>query len=288
MYISFKSSVMRARDAVDDQQAAAMATWSARIAYAINYVVLYLTMSLTAVVVVGIMGWLALSRVRRSPSFIILLVCSALSICAVGVSNSMNKDVIVHREKRLNASLYTTSAAIAMSIPFLVDFTLILRILAFFPYKLATASGRSRYTRWVTIALATLLPAIRAEQHRQRTAVTPTHIFRSQGHTNKFLTTHHSFDTDEEKDIDHKIPSSSSTVDLAVLEQQAIATLKHCHNNQDARPRSPEPKPITLDRDELEGVSVQRMFRPQNPLRHAPDVSGIAVTTVTEEKWSKA
>lgn len=113
------------------------------------------------------------------------------------------------------------------------------------------------------------------------------HTLRSQGHTNKFLTTQRSFDTDDEKDLGDKVPTSSN-VELAVLEHQVVTTLKHRHDDQDARPRTPEHKQAPLDRDENEGIAMQRLGRPQNPLRHAPDVSGIAITTVTEEKWSEA
>ena len=92
-----------------------MAAWSAGIAYAINFIVLYLTMSLAVVVVVGVMGCLASTRVRKSPSFIILLFCTALCICALGINVAMNKDLVVNPQKHFNASIYTTLIALSMS-----------------------------------------------------------------------------------------------------------------------------------------------------------------------------
>lgn len=48
------------------------------------------------------------------------------------------------------------------AIPFLVDFTLILRILAFFPHNSASASGRNRWKRYAAIAFPTLIKIPRA------------------------------------------------------------------------------------------------------------------------------
>lgn len=107
--------MLQRRDAAADQQAAAaaaMAAWSAGIAYAINFIVLYLTMSLAVVVVVGIMGCLASSRVRKSPTFIILVLATVLCLCAVGVDIAMNKDLVVNPQKHFNADLYTTVVAL--------------------------------------------------------------------------------------------------------------------------------------------------------------------------------
>lgn len=116
---SLVSHLLLRRDAAADEQAAAaaaagMAAWSAGIAYAINFIVLYLTFSLTVVVVVGVMGCLASSRVRRSPPFIILLTCTALCICALGVNISMNKDLVVNPQVHFNASIYTSLIALSM------------------------------------------------------------------------------------------------------------------------------------------------------------------------------
>lgn len=112
------STILLPRDAAGEQQAAAaaaMAAWSAGIAYAINFIVLYLTMSLLVVVVVGSMGCLASKRIRRSPSFIILIVCTALCICALGINVAMNKELVVNPQKRFNAEIYTTLIALSMS-----------------------------------------------------------------------------------------------------------------------------------------------------------------------------
>lgn len=109
------ASMLQRRDAAADQQAAAaaaMAAWSAGIAYAINFIVLYLTMSLTVVVVVGTMGCLASDRIRKSPTFIILVLATALCICAVGVDVTMYKDLVVNPQKPFSANLYTTVVAL--------------------------------------------------------------------------------------------------------------------------------------------------------------------------------
>lgn len=45
----------------------------------------------------------------------------------------------------------------AVAIPFLVDFTLILRILAFFPVTSAAAAGRRQWKRWAAIAFPALI-----------------------------------------------------------------------------------------------------------------------------------
>ncbi|SPO28840.1 uncharacterized protein UTRI_05155_B [Ustilago trichophora] len=400
MRLSMVPSILHPRDAAADQQAAAaaaaMAAWSAGIAYAINFIVLYLTMSLAVVVVVGVMGCLASARVRKSPSFIILLFCTALCICALGINVAMNKDLVVNPQKHFNASIYTTLIAFSMTIPYLVDFTLVLRILAFFPHNSVAAAGRNRWKRWAAVAFPALIKVPRAivicyyiqfvhtaalkasnmaevvilvnqkqwaltewtlmladelycttffcvklyelgwgwgeDKHVSRnfldtlrrilisafacfivpsfllialivmqalkyrpdlegyvfaTFVPLTVISAAFGRSNKFLTTQRSFDTDDDKDINDKIPCSSN-VELAVLEHQVVATLKHRHDDQDATPRSPEHNQTILDHDETKVNMTQRMVRPQNPLRHAPDVSGIAITTVTEEKWSEA
>lgn len=92
-----------------------MAAWSAGIAYAINFIVLYLTMSLLVVVVFGSMGCFASKRIRRSPSFIILVVCTCLCICALGINVAMNQDLVVNPQKRFNAEIYTTLIALSMS-----------------------------------------------------------------------------------------------------------------------------------------------------------------------------
>lgn len=119
MRLSFAPCILHPRQAAADQQAAAaaaaMAAWSAGIAYAINFIALYLTMSLAVVVVVGVMGCLASARVRRSPPFIILLFCTALCICALGIHVAMNKDLVVNPQKHFNASIYTTLIALSMS-----------------------------------------------------------------------------------------------------------------------------------------------------------------------------
>lgn len=114
------------------------------------------------------------------------------------------------------------------------------------------------------------------------------HTLRSQGQSNKFLTTQRSFDTDDEKDIGKL--HNPSNVDLADLEHHVVTTLNHRHDDQDARPRTPtgEPSEVLQDASPNSYASTQRLVRPSNPLRHAPDVSGIAITTVTEEKWSDA
>lgn len=118
MRMPLTTSLLHRRDAAADQQAAAaaaMAAWSAGIAYAINFIVLYLTMSLAVVIVVGIMGCLASSRVRRSPSFVILILCTLLCICALGINVSMNKELVVNPQKHFNASIYTALIALSMS-----------------------------------------------------------------------------------------------------------------------------------------------------------------------------
>ena len=91
-----------------------MAAWSAAIAYAINYIVVYLSMTLAVVVVVGIMGCLASTRIRRSPPFIILSICTALCVCALGLSVHMNKIGVVNPQKHFNPSFYTSVIAITM------------------------------------------------------------------------------------------------------------------------------------------------------------------------------
>ncbi|KAJ1018164.1 hypothetical protein NDA16_005030 [Ustilago loliicola] len=420
------STVLHSRDAAADQQAAAaaaMAAWSAGIAYAINFIVLYLTMTLLVVFVVGIMGCLASSRIRKSPSFIIILASTVLCSCALAIHVTMNKNLVVNPQKGFNADLYTALIALSMAIPFLVDFTLILRILAFFPTNSTAATGPYRWKRWAAIAFpslikiphvilishyvhfvytcglvatdmsdivvrvnkeqwaltewslmladefyctiffciklyelgwgwgedkhvsrnfldtlrrilisalasfvipsfllitlfamqallykpwiegyifatfvpltvnsaafATIWPAIRADRIRQKTASHPVHTFRSQGASNKFLTTQRSFDTDDEKEIGKT--HNQSQVELAELEHH-VATLKHRHEVQDASARTVtcDSDLAARDADSHEAIALQRLTRPNNTLRHAPDVSGIAITTVTEEKWSEA
>ncbi|CBQ69842.1 hypothetical protein sr15760 [Sporisorium reilianum SRZ2] len=416
------SSTLFSRDAAADQQAAAaaaaMAAWSAGIAYAINFIVLYLTMSLAVVVVVGAMGCIASPRIRKLPSFIILVFATFLCFCALGINVSMNKELVVNPQKHFNANIYTTLIALSMFIPFIVDFTLILRILAFFPRSSVAASGRGEWKRWAVIAFptlikipravlichyiafvhsvslvatdmadvvarvnqrqwaliewilmlsdelyctiifciklrqvgwgwgqdkhvsrtfldtlkkilvsamacfvvpsfllialivmqalryrpdlegyvfatfvpmtvisaafATLWPAIRAEQHRRKTAgaLPPIHTLRNQGQSNKFLTTQRSFDTDDDKEMGTKM-FDSSNVELELLEHQP--TLKRGQDGPDARSRS-----TTAESKEGSEGGSMRVTAPHNPLRHAPDVSGIAITTVTEEKWSEA
>lgn len=117
-------------------------------------------------------------------------------------------------------------------------------------------------------------------------ASNPVHTFRSQGASNKYLTTQRSFDTDDDKEVDKT--HNQSQVELAELGHHVV-TLKHRHEGQDARART-----LTCDSDlaardaeSHEIVALQRVTQPHNPLRHAPDVSRIAITTVTEEKWSK-
>ena len=117
MHESFVPSILRPRDAAADQQAAAaaaMAAWSAGIAYAINMIVLYLTMTLAVVVVVGVMGCIASNRIRRSPSFIIMVICTALCICALGVNVAMIRDLVINPQKQFNAEIYTTVIALSM------------------------------------------------------------------------------------------------------------------------------------------------------------------------------
>lgn len=110
------------------------------------------------------------------------------------------------------------------------------------------------------------------------------HTLRSQGPPNKFLTTRRSFDTDSEKDVGRLHSQSNS--ELAELEQHIMANLKHRRDSQDARPRSPTQNSNTLrEPTSPKGAALQRQHL--HPLRHAPDASGIAVTTVTEEQWSK-
>jgi len=113
------------------------------------------------------------------------------------------------------------------------------------------------------------------------------HTLRSQGPPNKFLTTRRSFDTDSEKDIGRLHSQSNS--ELAELEQHIMANLKHRRDSQDARPRSPvKNSNETLQEPTSPKVTAsQRKVLPLHPLRHAPDASGIAVTTVTEEQWSR-
>lgn len=134
-----------------------MAAWSTGIAYAINFIVLYLTMTLFVVVVVAVMGCLASSRVRKSPSFIIIVLATVLCICALAVHVTMNKNLVVNPQKGFNADLYTSLIALSMAIPFLVDFTLILRILAFFPHHSTAATGPYRWKRWAAIAFPSLI-----------------------------------------------------------------------------------------------------------------------------------
>ncbi|KAI3483926.1 hypothetical protein L1887_53082 [Cichorium endivia] len=114
----FLSTVLRSRDAAADEQgaaAAAMAAWSAGIAYAINFIILYVIMSLLVVVVVGVMGCVASPRIRKSPTYIILAISAALCICALGVNVSMNKELVVNPQKPFNAQIYTSMIALSMS-----------------------------------------------------------------------------------------------------------------------------------------------------------------------------
>lgn len=113
----YATSIVHRRDAAADQQAAAaaaMAAWSAGIAYAINFIVLYLTMTLTVVVVVGAMGCMASDRIRKSPTFILLVVATALCIGTLGTDIAMNKDLTVNPQKPFNAGLYTSVVSLSL------------------------------------------------------------------------------------------------------------------------------------------------------------------------------
>lgn len=116
--------------------------------------------------------------------------------------------------------------------------------------------------------------------------VAPIHTLRSQGPPTKFLTPQRSFDTDDEKDFDKVTPD----VELGELEHTVVTPVKRSQDQLNARARTMTGDRIDARRDtDLGGATtLQHLGRPQNPLRHAPDVSGIAVTTVTEEKWSEA
>lgn len=92
-----------------------MAAWSAGIAYAINFIILYVIMSMLVVVVVGVMGCVASPRMRKSPTYIILAISAALCICALGVNVSMNKELVVNPQKPFNAQIYTSMIALSMS-----------------------------------------------------------------------------------------------------------------------------------------------------------------------------
>lgn len=78
----------------------------------------------------------------------------------------------------------------------------------------------------------------------------------------------------------------SSAVELAEMDLHVVATLKHRQDGPEARSRSATAE--SADSNEAVVLAVQRSPVSQSPLRHAPDVSGIAITTVTEEKWSSA
>ncbi|KAN0063943.1 hypothetical protein ACQY0O_003549 [Thecaphora frezii] len=132
------------RDAAADAAAAAMKAYQDGIASAIALIVLYLSLTLVVVGLVSFMGFLASPRVRRSPIFALLAICSLLCISACAVNISLNRDLVVHPNDGIDRSRYISVIILAFFIPFLCDFTLILRILAFFP--------RGSVPRWKPLA----------------------------------------------------------------------------------------------------------------------------------------
>ncbi|EPQ27967.1 uncharacterized protein PFL1_04294 [Pseudozyma flocculosa PF-1] len=128
--------VLIGRDAAADaaaEAAAAMAAYQGAVAYAIAFIILYLTLTLSVISLIAFMGFIASPRIRRSPIFAILLVASLLCIAAAAVNISQNRDLVVKPESGIDRIRYTTLITLSMVIPFLCDFTLILRILAFYP-----------------------------------------------------------------------------------------------------------------------------------------------------------
>lgn len=116
---------------------------------------------------------------------------------------------------------------------------------------------------------ATLWPAIRAEQIRrkQAAALAPIHTLRSQGQSNKFLTTQRSFDTDDDKDAIANKLFNASNVELEVLDHhqhQTVPTLskRGLDGHVDARSRS-----TTAESKEVgESVASVRVGAPHNAL----------------------
>ncbi len=109
----------------------------------------------------------------------------------------------------------------------------------------------------------------------------------SQAQSNKFLKIQRSFDTDDEKEIGDNKTLGSSAVELDELGHQVVATLKHRQEDRHVRAR-PGTGESTDSSTEAVVIAVQRGAAPHSPLRDAPIVSGIAITTVTEEQWSPA
>ncbi|PWN50559.1 hypothetical protein IE53DRAFT_88751 [Violaceomyces palustris] len=120
------------RDEASDA-AAAMAAYQAGIDYAIKFIVLYLVECLAVVVCVGSMALCASPRVRKSPVFVIISTVTLLCIVACGINVSQNHDLVVTPSEGIDRARYTTIIAIGFFIPFLADFTLLFRILAFYP-----------------------------------------------------------------------------------------------------------------------------------------------------------